>query len=88
VKLNQLDASQGPMMPLVKEFSDVFFVELLGMPLDSDIECVIEIVPMLLLCIGDPIIWLAKQLAELKDHIMKLLETGYIRPSSPQEELL
>jgi hypothetical protein len=58
VKLNQLDASQGPMMPLVKEFSDVFFAELLGMPLDSDIEFVIEIVPMLLLCIGDPIIWL------------------------------
>jgi hypothetical protein len=45
-------------MPLVKEFSDVFFAELLGMPLDSDIECVIEIVPMLLLCIGDLIIWL------------------------------
>jgi hypothetical protein len=30
----------------------------------------------------------AKQLAELKDQIMKLLETGYIRPSSPQEELM
>jgi hypothetical protein len=28
------------------------------MPLDSDIEFVIEIVPILLLCIRDPIGWL------------------------------
>jgi hypothetical protein len=34
VKLNQLDASQGPMIPVVNEFSDVFPEELLGMPPD------------------------------------------------------
>jgi hypothetical protein len=30
----------------------------------------------------------AKQLAELKDQIKELLEKGYLRPSSPQEEPL
>jgi hypothetical protein len=34
VKLNQLDASQGPMVPVVNEFPDVFPEELSGMPPD------------------------------------------------------
>jgi hypothetical protein len=42
VKLNQLDASQGSDVPMVNELSNVFFKELLVMPLDHDIECVIE----------------------------------------------
>jgi hypothetical protein len=58
VKLNQLDVSQGPMVPVVIEFSYVFFEELSDMPLDQDIEYVIELVPILLLCIRDPIGWL------------------------------
>jgi hypothetical protein len=34
VKLNQLDASQGPMVPVVNEFPDVFPEEVPGMPPD------------------------------------------------------
>jgi hypothetical protein len=34
VKLNQLDASQGPEVPVVNEFLDVLPEELPGMPLD------------------------------------------------------
>jgi hypothetical protein len=34
VKLNQLDASQGPMVPVINEFPDVFPEELLDMPPD------------------------------------------------------
>jgi hypothetical protein len=34
VKLNQLDVSQGPMVPVVNEFLDVFPKELSGMPPD------------------------------------------------------
>jgi hypothetical protein len=34
VKLNQLDVSQGPMVPVVNEFPDVFPKELSGMPPD------------------------------------------------------
>jgi hypothetical protein len=58
VKPNQLDASQGPKMPIVKEFSDVLFEEFLVMPPDHDIEFAIDLVPILLLCIRDPIEWL------------------------------
>jgi hypothetical protein len=42
VKLNQLDASQGPKVPVVNEFSDVFFEELSAIPPDHDIEFLIE----------------------------------------------
>jgi hypothetical protein len=34
VKLNQLDASQGPMVSVVNDFPDVFPKELPGMPPD------------------------------------------------------
>jgi hypothetical protein len=44
-KLNQLDASQGPMVPVVNEFPDVFPKELPGMPPDRDIEFVIDLMP-------------------------------------------
>jgi hypothetical protein len=42
VKLNQLDASQGPKVPVINEFSDVFFEELSVIPPDHDIEFLIE----------------------------------------------
>jgi hypothetical protein len=57
VKPNQLDASQRPKVPVVNEFSDVLPEELPDMPPDRDIEFVIEIVPILLLCISDLIGW-------------------------------
>jgi hypothetical protein len=44
VKLNQLDASQGPKVLVVNKFSDDFFGELTVMSPDHDIELVIEIV--------------------------------------------
>jgi hypothetical protein len=42
VKLSQLDVSQGLNILVVNKFSDVFFEELSVMPLDCDIEFVIE----------------------------------------------
>jgi hypothetical protein len=45
VKLNQLDASQGPMVLVVIEFPNVFSKELPGMPPDRDIEFVIDLMP-------------------------------------------
>jgi hypothetical protein len=45
VKLNQLDASQEPVVPVVNEFPDVFPEELPGMPPDRDIEFVIDLMP-------------------------------------------
>jgi hypothetical protein len=43
VKVNQLDTSEGPDVPVVSEFLDVFPKELPGMPPDRDIEFVIEL---------------------------------------------
>jgi hypothetical protein len=45
VKLNQLDASQEPVVPVVNEFSNVSHEELLDMPPDRDIELVIDWMP-------------------------------------------
>jgi hypothetical protein len=42
VKLNQLDDSHGPEVPIFNEFSDVLPEELSVMPPDHDIEFVIE----------------------------------------------
>jgi hypothetical protein len=45
VKVNQLDASRGPEVPVVSEFPNVCPEELPGMPPDCDIEFVIELMP-------------------------------------------
>jgi hypothetical protein len=42
VNLSQLDVSEGLKVPVVNKFSVVFFEELSVMPLDRDIEFVIE----------------------------------------------
>jgi hypothetical protein len=81
-KVNQLDASQGSEVPVVNEFPDVFPKELPGTPPDRDIEFVIE------LKLGTTPIYnisyrmATPELAKLKEHIKKLLEEGFIHPSS------
>jgi hypothetical protein len=82
VKLNQLDVSQGPMAPVVNEFPDVFPEELLGMPPDQDIEFVIDLKPGTAPIYKSPYRMATPQLAELKEHTKKMLEKGYICPSS------
>jgi hypothetical protein len=44
-KVYQLDACQGPVVPVVNEFPNAFHDELSGMPPDQDIEFVIELMP-------------------------------------------
>jgi hypothetical protein len=44
-KVNQMEVSQGFVVPMVNEFSDIFPKELPGMPPDRDIEFVIELKP-------------------------------------------
>jgi hypothetical protein len=81
-KLNQLDASEGLVVPMVSEFSDVFPEELPGMPPDRDIEFVIDLMP------GNGPIYkslyrmVTPELAELKKHIKELLEKRFIHPTS------
>jgi hypothetical protein len=82
VKLNQLDAGQGFMVPVVNEFPDVFPEKLSGMPPDWDIEFVIDLMPGTAPIYKSPYKMTTPQLAELKEHIKELLEKNYIHPTS------
>jgi hypothetical protein len=78
VNVNQLDASQGPEVPMVNEFPD----DLPGMPPDRDIEFVILLKPDSAPIYKTSFRMTTPELAELKEHIKELLEKGFIRPSS------
>jgi hypothetical protein len=82
VKVNQLDASQGSEVPVVNEFPNVFPENLPGMPLDKDIEYVIELKPGTAPIYKTPFRMTTPELAELKEHIKEFLEKGFIHPSS------
>jgi hypothetical protein len=81
-KVNQLDASQGSEVPVVNEFPDVFPEELPRMPPDRDIEFVIELKPGTTPIYKTPYRMATPELAYLKEHIKKLLDKGFIHPSS------
>jgi hypothetical protein len=81
-KINQLDASQGPEVPMVSKFPDVFPEELPGMPPNRDIEFVIELMPGTAPIYKSPYRMATSELAELKEHIKELLEKGFVHPSS------
>jgi hypothetical protein len=81
-KVNQLDASQGSEVPVVNEFPDVFLEELPGMPPDRDIEFLIELKPGTTPIYKTPYRMTTPELAELKEHVMELLEKRFIHPSS------
>jgi len=79
-RLNQINAVAE--IKMVNEFPDVFPEELPGMPPDREIEFVIELVPGTAPIYKRPYRMDANQLAELKDQIQKLLDKGYICPST------
>jgi hypothetical protein len=53
-----------------------------GMPPDRDIEVVIELKPASTPIYKTPFRMTTPELAKLKEHIKKLLEKGFIHPSS------
>ena len=69
-------------VPVVKDFPDVFPEELPGIPLDRDIEFLIELLPGIGPISKRPYRMPAKDLEEIKKQIKELLDKGYIRPSS------
>jgi hypothetical protein len=77
-KVNQLDASQESEVAVVNEFPDVFPEDLPGMPLDRDIEFVIELKLGIAPIYKTPFRMTTPELAELKEHIKELLEKGFI----------
>jgi hypothetical protein len=81
-KVNQMEASQGFVVPVVNEFPNVFPEELPGMPPDQDIKFVIELEPGTAPIYKTPYRMANPELAEWKEHIKELLEKGFIHPSS------
>jgi hypothetical protein len=81
-KVNQLDASQGHVVPVVSEFPIVFPRELPGMPPNRDNEFVIDLMLGIAPIYKSPYSMATPELVELKEHIKELFEKGFICPSS------
>jgi hypothetical protein len=64
------------------EFPDIFPKDLPGMPLDRDVEFIIELQPSTTPISQWPYKMTPKELAELKVKLNELLDKVYIRPSS------
>jgi hypothetical protein len=69
-------------MPVACEFPDIFPEDLPGMPLDREVEFVIELQPGMTLISRRPYKMTPKELAKLKVQLNELLDKGYIHPSS------
>jgi hypothetical protein len=82
IVLNHLDAVSTLDIRTVSEFPDIFPEELPGMPPNSEIEFVIELVPGTAPIFKRPYRMATNQLAELKEQLQELLDKGYIRPSA------
>jgi hypothetical protein len=67
---------------LVKDFPDVFPKELPGMPPDSEVEFVIDLLPRTAPISKQPYKMSVEELKELKKQLTKLQEAGYIRSDS------
>jgi hypothetical protein len=69
-------------VPVVCEYKDVFPEELSGLPLDRDVEFVINLVPGTTPITQSPYRMADVELKLLKAELDSLLEKGFIRPSA------
>jgi hypothetical protein len=72
----------GDNIRMVRDFPDVFPEELPGMPLDREVEFVIDLLPGTTAISKRPYRMSVEELKELKKQLMELQEAGYIRLSS------
>jgi hypothetical protein len=82
VNLNATKAIPMEEIRVVHDFPDVFPENLPGMPLDCDIEFIIDLVPSTTSISKRPYRMPANELVELKKQHAKLQKKGFIRPSS------
>jgi hypothetical protein len=72
----------GDNIRAVRDFSDVFPEELLGMPPDMDDELVIDFLPETAPISKRSYRMSVEELKELRKQLTELQEDGYIRPNS------
>jgi hypothetical protein len=82
VNLNATKAIPMEEIRVVHDFPNVFPEDLPGMPLDRDIEFIIDLVPGIAPISKRPYRMPANELAELKKQLAALQKKGFIRPSS------
>jgi hypothetical protein len=80
--LHHLTAPSIEDIPVAHEYPDVFLEDLPGMPLDQDVEFIIELQPGTAHISKRPYKMTPKELAKLKVQLNELLDKGYIHPSS------
>ncbi|XP_070040058.1 uncharacterized protein [Nicotiana tomentosiformis] len=68
-------------VPIVREFLEVFLVDLLGMPPDRDINFCIDLAPGTQSISISPYHMTQPELKELNEQLQDLLDKGFIRPS-------
>lgn len=67
---------------VVKEFPNVFPKEILGIPLNREVEFSIDFLPGTMPISKVPYRMVANQMSNLKEQLQEMLENGYIRPST------
>jgi hypothetical protein len=80
--LNKVQGTSLNEIRIAQEYPDVFPEELPGMPLDCDIEFMIELLPGMPPISKRPYRMPINELLELKKQIAELQSKGFIRPSS------
>ena len=80
--LNQVEVKSLADIPVVCEYPDVFTDDLPGMPLDCNVEFVIELQPGTAPISRRPYRMPPNELAELKKQLQELLDKDYIHPST------
>jgi hypothetical protein len=80
--LSQMKVTALEEILVVQEYSDVFPVELPGMPPDRDIEFLIELLPGTPPISKRPYRMPINELVELKKQLAELQDKGFIRLSS------
>ena len=63
---------------MIKELSDVFLEELLGSPLEKEVDLVIEVLPGTVPISRAPYCMAPTELKELKTQLQELLDKGFI----------
>ena len=80
-----LDSKRGLVnvekIPVVREFPNVFPEELPGIPLETEVDLSIEIMPGTTLVSRAPYRMSSAELKELKVQLQKILDKGFVRPS-------
>jgi hypothetical protein len=79
--VNQLNGKSLEGIKVVCDYPNVFPDELPGMPLDREVEFVIDLLPGTAPISKRPYRMSSDQLLELKKQIKELLEKGFIHPS-------